>query len=126
MTRELAFPEREYRERHARVRAEMGRRGLDVLYVMSPANLCYLTGFESIWYPPRARWDAVLARDNGQLVFSTTSATSTGRADSPLRRRDVLRYESALQTVVEAFSARGWTQGTVGIEWFTAALRRRR
>jgi hypothetical protein len=40
MSRELPFPEGEYRDRARRVREEMARRGVDVLFVLSPANLC--------------------------------------------------------------------------------------
>jgi Xaa-Pro dipeptidase len=49
------FSTEEYRDRARRVRDEMARRSVEVLIVLSPANLYYLTGFESIWYPPRAR-----------------------------------------------------------------------
>lgn len=35
----LPFGVDEYRDRARRVRAEMARRGVDVLYVMSPANM---------------------------------------------------------------------------------------
>jgi Xaa-Pro aminopeptidase len=47
----------------------MGRRDVDVLLVLSPANLYYLTGFESIWYPPRAPVGVIVARDDERLVF---------------------------------------------------------
>src|SRR5207253_5295967 len=65
----LPFPESEYRERARRVRDEMARRGVDVLFVMSPANICYLTAFESVWYPPRAPLGVVLARGDERVVF---------------------------------------------------------
>ena len=69
LTRELPFAEAEYRDRVRRVRQEMDRRDVDVLFVMSPANLCYLTGFESIWYPPRAPLGVVVSRRDERLVF---------------------------------------------------------
>ena len=62
MTRPRPFPETEYRDRARRVREEMEGREVDVLFVMSPANLCYLTGFESVWYPPRAPLGVVVSR----------------------------------------------------------------
>ncbi|HEV8452674.1 MAG TPA: aminopeptidase P family N-terminal domain-containing protein, partial [Gaiellales bacterium] len=66
---DLPFTETEYRDRARRVREEMARRDVDVLLVLSPANLYYLTGFESIWYPPRAPVGAIVAREDERLLF---------------------------------------------------------
>ena len=43
--KELPFTQEEYDERVAKVRAEMGKDGLDGLIVVSPANLHYLSGY---------------------------------------------------------------------------------
>jgi Xaa-Pro aminopeptidase len=117
---DLPFPLEEYRDRARRVREEMARRGIDVLYVMSPANMCWLTGFESIWYPPRAPLGVVLARGSEELVFVDYErhrglVTETAHFDDAI----FFTYETALDTVVDAFAARGWSQGSVGIEWHT-------
>ena len=120
LTAELPFPEAEYRDRARRVREEMGRRGVDVLFVMSPANLCYLTGFESIWYPPRAPLGVVVARNDERLVFLDYE-----RHETLVRRTALLddavfyRYEDALDTIAAAFLERDWHTGTIGIEWWT-------
>ena len=66
---DLPFTETEYRDRARRVREEMARRDVDVLLVLSPANLYYLTGFESIWYPPRAPVGVIVAREDERLLF---------------------------------------------------------
>jgi Xaa-Pro aminopeptidase len=100
----------------------MERRGVDVLYVMNPANLCYLTGFESIWYPPRAPLGAVVARGSEEIVFldyerHRDHATTQARFDDAV----FFTYETALETVADAFAARGWTEGTVGIEWHSSS-----
>lgn len=115
---QLPFPIDEYRDRARRVRSEMGRRGVDVLYVMSPPNLCYLTGFESIWYPPRAPLGVVLTCEDESLVFvdyerHQTLVETSAHFDEAV----FFTYENAIQTVVDAFASRGWTDGTVGIEW---------
>jgi Xaa-Pro aminopeptidase len=120
MTAELPFPEAEYRDRARRVREEMARRDVDVLFVMSPANLCYLSGFESIWYPPRAPLGVVVSRHDEKLVFLDYE-----RHETLVRRTALLddavfyRYEDALDTIAAAFRDRGWHEGTVGIEWWT-------
>jgi Xaa-Pro aminopeptidase len=117
---ELPFPEAEYRDRARRVREEMERRGVDVLFVMSPANLCYLTGFESIWYPPRAPLGVVVARTDEHLV-----CLDYERHETLVRRTALLddavfyRYEEALDTIAAAFLERAWNTGTIGIEWWT-------
>ncbi len=112
----VPFPPDEYRGRAARVRDEMARRGVDVLYVTSPANLCYLTGFESIWYPPRAPLGVVVTP--GETVFVDYErhrrlVEQTAFFDDAI----FFTYETALATVADAFVSRGWAEAAVGIEW---------
>lgn len=98
----------------------MGRRDVDVLFVMSPANLCYLTGFESIWYPPRAPLGVVVSRDNERLVFLDYERHETLVRQTALFDDGVFyRYENALDTIARAFRARGWDKASIGIEWWT-------
>ena len=114
----LPFPLEEYRGRAQRVRAEMERRGVDVLYVMSPANMCYLTGFESVWYPPRAPLGVIVARHSDDLVFVDYERhRSLVEITAHFDQAVFFTYETALQTVADAFAERGWTTATVGIEW---------
>jgi Xaa-Pro aminopeptidase len=120
MTGELPFAVAEYRERARRVREEMDRRGVDVLFVMSPANLCYLTGFESIWYPPRAPLGVVVSRRDDDLVFLDYERHETLVREIALFDDGVFyRYEDALDAIARAFHERGWHEGSVGIEWWT-------
>ena len=46
--RELAFSQEEYDDRLARVKAQMAAQGIEVLLVHTPANQCYLTGFQTV------------------------------------------------------------------------------
>jgi Xaa-Pro aminopeptidase len=117
---DLPFERAEYRDRARRVREEMARRGVDVLYVMSPANILYLSGFESIWYPPRAPLGVVLRRDDERLTFldygrHETLVAMTAHYDDAV----FFDYTDAVETVVGAFRANGWTAGTVGVERYT-------
>ena len=120
MSPDLPFPEAEYGDRARRVRDEMAQCGIDVLFVMSPPNICYLTGFESVWYPPRAPLGVVLTREDERLVFLDYERHET------LVRRTALfddavfyRYETALDSIVQAFRERGWSKAAIGIEWWT-------
>ena len=120
LTREIPFAEAEYRARARRVRDEMGRRGVDVLFVMSPANICYLTGFESVWYPPRAPLGVVVSRSDDRLVFLDYERHETLVRRSALFDDAVFyRYDDAIDSIVAAFQRREWIEGTIGIEWWT-------
>jgi len=116
----LPFAVAEYRERAAAVRRRMAERGVEVLFVMSPANLCYLTGFESVWYPPRAPLGAVVSQADDRLVFLDYNRHETlVRATAHFDDAVFFDYSTALDTIVDAFRANGWTGGTVGIERWT-------
>ena len=111
LTRELPFAEAEYRDRARRVREEMSRRDVDVLFVMSPANLCYLTGFESIWYPPRAPLGVVVSRRDDRLVFLDYERHETLVRHTALVDDAVFyRYEDALDSIAAAFRKEGGTR----------------
>jgi Xaa-Pro aminopeptidase len=118
----LPFSVEEYRDRARRVRARMREREVDVLFVTSPANLCYLTGFESIWYPPRAPVGVVVAADDERIVFCDyerheTLARETAHYDDAV----FYGYENVLDTIAETFRARGWLEGAIGLERWSPA-----
>ncbi len=116
----LPFPIEEYRDRARRVREEMARRDIDVLYVMSPSNLCYLTGFESIWYPPRAPLGVLVHREDERIVFLDYERHEHLVGISAHFDEAVFyRYDDAVATVAGAIQERGWASGSVGIECWT-------
>ncbi|MFQ5933572.1 MAG: M24 family metallopeptidase [Dehalococcoidia bacterium] len=47
--REWAFPESEYRERLAKVRRSMDEAGVDVLLLHAIVDMCYLSGYQTLW-----------------------------------------------------------------------------
>ena len=47
--RERSFPPEEYEARIARARAAMNAAGIDVWLVHSVVDLCYLTGYQTLW-----------------------------------------------------------------------------
>lgn len=119
MTAELSFPAEEFLERRRRVREEMRRRELDVLLVLSPPNLTYLTGFESIWYPPRAPVGCVLAAEGDELVFCDYERHRDQASTHALFDDAIwFTYADAVEQVAGAFRERGWT-GRVGVERWT-------
>jgi len=114
------FTDAEYRDRATRVRAEMARRGIDVLVVLSPPNLCYLTGFESIWYPPRAPVGVMLSREDQALVFIDYLRHRTLVERVALFDDAVFYdYATAIDDICSAVRARGWAAASIGIERWT-------
>jgi Xaa-Pro aminopeptidase len=110
----------EYRDRARRVRDEMERRAVDVLLVLSPANLYYLTGFESIWYPPRAPVGVIVSRDDERLVFvdyqrHETLVERVAHYDEAV----FYGYADAIDEILSAVRARGWASSTIGVERWT-------
>jgi len=112
---ELPFETAEYRDRARRVRERMAERGIDVLFVTSPPNLLYLTGFQSIWYPPRAPLGAVLRADDDQLVFVDYERHEhLARVLALFDEARFFRYDDAIDTVADRSQA--GSGGVVGVE----------
>ena len=122
------FTDAEYRDRARRVREEMARRDVDVLLVLSPPNLYYLTGFESIWYPPRAPVGVVVSPSATTSCSSTTSATRRS-----CRRSRTSTTPSSTTTTTAVDDDRGRVprprlvrRHTIGVECWTTDARARR
>lgn len=114
----LPFSVEEYGARRKRVRAAMESRGIDILYVTSPANLCYLTGYEAIWYPNRLPLGLALSRDRPEIIFFDWTRHHAYVTTRVLCDEIILfDYGSAPQTVAASFVQRGWTRCLVAIEW---------
>jgi Xaa-Pro aminopeptidase len=118
----LPFSLAEYRMREQLVRAEMRRRGIDVLYIMNPANIYYLTGFESVWYTADGPYGVVVRQDEPGIVFIDYDWHQNHALNAAHWDESVF-FDGAIaqQTVLDAFSSRGWVHGTIGMEWHTAA-----
>ena len=114
----LPFRVEEYRVRHERVRAGMAACGMDLLYVTSPANLFYLTGYEAIWYPNRLPVAVAVDRESPELVFFDWTRHDAYVSTRVLCDEVVfLDYGRAPQMVADAFTQRGWNSRVIGIEW---------
>jgi Xaa-Pro aminopeptidase len=115
---ELPFPVAEYETRRERVRAAMAGAGIDVLYITSPANILYLTGYEAIWYPNRLPLGVALTCAKSEVVVFDWSR-HRGYVENCVLCDDfvLFDYGSAPATVAKAFAERGWSALCVGIEW---------
>jgi ectoine hydrolase len=121
----LPFAAAEYATRLAGVRAEMARRGLDVLYVTSPSNLNYLLGHRAVWFDPRnVTGLAVPASDASPIYFDTYDHAP----DWPPTITDAVKYgehgfyfPEGAQVVADTLKARALLEGRVGLEYWSWA-----
>jgi len=114
---EMPFVREEYQARLGRLCALLEHLGIDVLYVTSPANLCYLTGYEAIWYPGRLPVGAAVQRTAQRLVLFDW-ARHEGYAHTRVCCDEVVlfNYADAPEVVAREFKRRGWTQGVAALE----------
>ncbi|MBA3416765.1 MAG: aminopeptidase P family protein, partial [Chloroflexia bacterium] len=124
---EAPFSLPEYRRRLDRVRAGMARTGIDLLYVMAPESMCYLSGYQNEWYQgqsPKA-WAAssgiaVHVDRDAFILFDSPAEALLGRASSvatDIRHTD--RASAGIDFIVAELKAAGWLTGAVGLEMWS-------
>jgi len=123
----IAFSAEEYRDRLSATRTAMSERGIDVLVVMAPDNMCYLHGYASRWYHGHSPtvWPSVAATvvhvDSDTFVHFD-SLGERGLLQSTSIAQDIHFFavyddhESVLASFVGELRARGWLPGRVGVE----------
>ena len=123
----LAFSGSEYRARLERVKAAMARAKIDLLYVASPDNLHYLTGYQALWHQAQVleHWVPIsgcaIRADKDDLMFFETDAEQNlcryTVTDCDLRLQD--RHDmTLLDFVVKELKAAGWAKGSLGLELY--------
>jgi Xaa-Pro aminopeptidase len=105
------FTDAEYAEREHKVRDAMAAAGLDALYVTSPANVFYLTGYDAIWYPWRLPLGCVVVREPAALLFFDWTRHE-GYARLHARCDEFVFFEYA-------FAERGLSRAAVGFERYS-------
>lgn len=121
----LPFSAEEYGTRLQRTRAEMERRGLDLLYVTSPPNLNYLLGHLAVWFDARnVTGLAVPAGDAAPVYFDTydhAPGWPPTVADAVRYGEHGFYYPEGAQVVADTLKARGLLKGRVGLEYWSWA-----
>ena len=119
----MNFAPAEYEDRMRRTRERMAQAGIDVLVVVDPANMHYLSGYDAwSFYTPQA---LVLARDAEPLLFTrgidTPGALITTRlsadqivgfSDDYVQQRDRHPFDRLAAELAERFAA----AGVIGLE----------
>ena len=118
-----AFPVGEYRERVEKVRGEMARREIDLLFVSSPPNITYLTGYDMVWYYLTSPVSVAVHADSGQtLFFEVPYHQPTVEWHAVV---DDAEYfgdgQSPAESIVSSLKGRGWLKGNVGVEDWSRA-----
>ena len=116
------FPKEEYDERRRKVREAMATRGIDLLYVTSPRNITYLTGFDIIWfYHGSPTGLAVRAGAEDVLFFDSyhdRMVEEFSYIDEAVFYATFPFHPTGpqLETVIDALKDRGLLKGTIGLE----------
>lgn len=126
---EAPFAAEEFAARLDRLRAKMQACRIDMLYLMAPESMYYLSGYQAEWYQAQspAQWPASSAvavhvdHDRYLLFDSEREAVLTRvftRAkDVRYFPRDALR--GSVDFVVAELEREGWLDGTIGMEFWS-------
>ena len=115
-----AFPAREYAERRQKVRAALSAKGIDAIYVTTPANLTYLTGYDMIWYHTRNLTGLLIRADGDQTVWFDAVGHTTLVSTTP-EIGEVVWFQreavaSLIRRVAREFGARGLAKARIALE----------
>jgi Xaa-Pro aminopeptidase len=125
---ELAFSLEEFQERLTRIRARMEKEGIDLLWLMAPESLYYVSGYKCIWYQAQSpkQWPATsgiaVHKDHDDFILFDTPSEAimcrfvTCAKDTRVfpigERRDGIGF------IVDELKASGWMKGgRVGMEF---------
>lgn len=122
------FTLKEYAERLQRMREQMAREGIDLLYLMSPAAMNYFHGYKARWYREESstKWPALAGTaihvNHDRLIhFDYPREKRLLEGTSVAEHVRFLPYEgipaTGLETIMRELGAEGWLGGVVGMEF---------
>ncbi|MGF7159616.1 Xaa-Pro aminopeptidase [Rhodoligotrophos appendicifer] len=120
----ILFEREEFLERIGRVKAEMSRRGLDLLLVASPANQFWLTGYDG-WSFYTPQMVAVSLADEEPLWIGRKMDAVGAKFTAFLAPEHVVPYPDhyvasterhPIEFVAEELKRRGLDKGVIGVE----------
>ena len=124
---ELGFGLEEFQHRLQRIRVRMESDGIDVLWLMAPESLNYVSGYKCIWYQAQGpkQWPATsgiaIHRDHDDFIlFDTPSERIMCRfvtCAKDIRIFPMGRRRDGMSFIVDELKSEGWlSSGTVGME----------
>lgn len=124
---ELAFEQSEYDDRLARIRARMEADGLDLLWLMAPESLYWVSGYKCEWYQAQGpkQWPATsgiaIHKDHDRFIlFDTPSERIMCRfvtCSKDTRIFPMATRRDGIAFILDELRAEGWLSGTVGLEF---------
>ncbi len=119
-----AFPAEEYAERRAKVCRALADAGLDAIYVTTPANITWLTGYDMIWYHLENLTGVLLRADTGEALFFDSVAHTTIVSTTPEIAEVVWldgaavsgTADEAIQVIVDEVGRRGLAGSRIALE----------
>ena len=124
---EAPFSAGEFAGRLERLRRKMADAKIDMLYLMAPESMYYLSGYQAEWYQAQSpqQWPAssaiaVHADHDHYILFDSEREAVLGRiftrsVDTRYFPREALR--GSAEFVVQELKREGWLKGTVGMEF---------
>jgi len=126
---ELGFSLAEYKARLQVIRGEMSARNIDLLWLMAPESLYYVSGYSCEWYQAQSpkQWPAtsgiaVHVDHDKFIMFDTPSERVMCRfvtcADD-IRSFPIDNRRDGIGFIMDELEAEGWLGGTVGMELYS-------
>jgi len=115
--RELSFPTEEYANRVTRVREEMVANEIDVLLVHSVVDLCYLTGYQTLW--PDAYACLILPLDGEPIMQVGEVEASCAVLHGEITDIELLDWvgaDTAPAQLATILADRGYAHSRIGIQ----------
>lgn len=124
---ELAFSEKEFKQRLWRIQKRMENDGIDVLWLMAPESLYYVSGYKCIWYQAQSpkQWPATsgiaIHKDHDDFIlFDTPSEAIMCRfvtCAKDIRVFPMGERRDGISFIVSELKSAGWlTSGMLGME----------
>ncbi|MEE9597040.1 MAG: Xaa-Pro peptidase family protein [Acidiferrobacterales bacterium] len=125
--KELAFSLAEYGERLMRIRQRMAKDDIDLLWLMAPESLYYLSGYTCEWYQAQSpkQWPAtsgiaVHADHDKFILFDTPSEAIMCRFMTCAEDIRIFPMDSrrdGVAFIIDELRAEGWLKGMVAMEF---------
>ena len=126
---ELGFSIAEYKTRLIAIRREMAAKKIDLLWLMAPESLYYISGYSCEWYQAQSpkQWPAtsgiaVHVDHDKFIMFDTPSERVMCRfvtcADD-IRTFPIDNRRDGIGFIVDELNAEGWLNGNVGMELYS-------
>jgi Xaa-Pro aminopeptidase len=126
---EAPFTTEEFDARLNRVRHRMAQSNVDMLYLMAPESMYYLSGYQAEWYQAQSppQWPAssaiaVHVNHDRYILFDSEREAVLGRVFT--RAKDVRYFprnalRGSADFVASELKREGWLNGTVGMEFWS-------